>query len=87
MISEANIFDNLNTKVHICDTIGNTIICKHSTCRPNTIENIVYLTKIIGVERIKENTCISICGRIFALMQTLALGLQSKQKMRQKELA
>jgi hypothetical protein len=58
MISEANIFDYLNTKVHICDTIGNTIICKHSTCCPNTIENIVYLTKIIGVERIEENICI-----------------------------
>jgi hypothetical protein len=53
---------------------------------PNTIRNIVYLTKIIGVERIKENTCISICGRIFALMQTLPLSLQSKQKMRPKEL-
>jgi hypothetical protein len=28
----------------------------------------VYLTKIIGVERIKENTHISICGTIFGLV-------------------
>jgi hypothetical protein len=36
------------------------------------------------VERIKKNTCISIRGRIFALMQTLTLGLQSKEKIKIK---
>jgi len=36
------------------------------------------------VERIKENTHISICGTIFALMQTLALGLQLKQKLKKE---
>ncbi len=65
--------------------LGTPSFVNHSTCGPNTIRNIVCLIKIIGVERIKENTSISICGRRFALMQTLALGLQSKQKQNERK--